>query len=339
MKQYTYPNWQRWPKDRSAIIAEIGMNHGGDEGLAWEMIVAAHENGADFVKLQSYVTSSFLHPSLGYYNNTKSMELSTKVQKNLFERSKEKGIELITTPYDIGTAELVESFSPAAYKVASMDNNNFYLIDFIASFQRPIMVSCGMATLDEIHRMMNNVTKTNNKLVLCHCISNYPAKDDELNLNSIDLLNQTFNVFIGYSDHSIGLEAPKIAIAMGAVAIEKHFTTDKKLAEKYPDADHDISITPNELKQLYHFAKKTSIMSGKSPRQLTENEKQGRLAYRRGIYASKDIKSGTKLSLDNICFLRPAKGISVSEWNNINNKKVISDIKKHQPIFNSDLGE
>jgi len=334
-----YPNWEGWTGNRTVIIAEVGINHGGDEALAWDMILSAHKNGADFVKLQSFITNEFFHPSLSYYSDTESMELSSEAQTKIYENAAHEGIKLITTPYDISSVDTADRFNPYAHKIASMDNNNERLISYIAKKQRPVIVSCGMASLSEIHEIVNLFQKEkNDKLVLLHCVSNYPTKAKDLNLSMIPFLKETFNVFVGFSDHSIGLDADFIAISLGASIIEKHFTIDRSLANKYPEADHDISIEPDELKRLREFSESASVMLGKAPRIISEEEVNGRLEYRRGIYASLDIHPGRELTEKNTIFLRPVRGIEAGLWKTIKGQKAKRFIPSFAPVVYSDIG-
>ena len=331
-------HWAGWPDHRPAIIAEVGMNHGGDESLAWEMIQAAHENGADFVKLQTYSTERFFHPSLTYFDSTKSMELSCESTSELFINSEKKGIQLFTTPFDLESVDFIDKLSPKLYKVASMDNDNTPLIEHIAQKGKPIIVSCGMASFDEIYQVLETVKKTgNDQLVLLHCISDYPAKPESLNLEMIPYLKNKFNVPIGFSDHAIGLHSAFMAISMGALMVEKHFTTDRKLADQMPDADHDISIEPQELSELIAFAEDASLMRGKAPRQITSGEEEGRTAFRRGLYTRKAVKAGEKLSLENTVLLRPVKGIAANQWTDVFGKSFLREIKAMEAINLSDL--
>ncbi len=330
--------WPGWPDNRPAIIAEVGMNHGGNKNLAWEMIQAAHENGADFVKLQTYSTERFFHPSLTYFDSTKSMELSCESTSELFINSEKKGIQLFTTPFDLESVDFIDKFSPKLYKVASMDNDNTPLIEHIAQKGKPVIVSCGMASFDEIYQVLETVKKTgNDQLVLLHCISDYPAKPESLNLEMIPYLKNKFNIPIGFSDHAIGLHSAFMAIAMGASMVEKHFTTDRKLTDQMPDADHDISIEPQELSELIAFAEDASLMRGKAPRQITSGEEEGRTAFRRGLYTRKAVKAGEKLSLENTVLLRPVKGIAANQWTDVFGKSFLRAIKAMEAINLSDL--
>ena len=334
-----YVNWPDWPEGRTAVIAEVGINHGGDEGLAWEMIKSAHLNGADFVKLQSYITEEFFHPSLSYFDSTKSMELSIDSQRELFRNAKADGIKLITTPFDFTSVDMVREFDPSAYKIASMDNDNIPLMRYIAEEKKPVMVSTGMAHMEEIQKVVDIFTEAGNeKLILLHCVSDYPTKPVDVNLSMMQLYRDTFNCPVGLSDHSLGIASAIIAASLGAAVIEKHFTTDKFLVDKIPDADHDISIVPKELEELKSFCENVQIMIGTDLKKLSEGETKGRSSFRRGLYAKRDIVKGEELDLKNVILLRPVSGISAGCWDDIAGKKFVKNISKHQSITYSDLG-
>lgn len=333
-----YPQWPQWPKNRPALIAEVGMNHGGDEGLAWEMIRAAHDSGADFVKIQSFTTSNFFHPSLPYFKKTEGMELAVEKQLSLFKKAADLGIKLITTPFDRESVDMVDEFAPAAYKIASMDNDNYPLIEYIAGKKRPVLLSLGMAEHDEIQRAVDIISASGNEqFVLLHCISDYPTRLEDMQLSTVPGLAQEFARYAGLSDHSMGLFAGFAAAVLGAVVIEKHFTTDRELAKQIPDADHDISIEPSELRVLREFCEKVPQMIGSFPRKLTENEKTGRKDSRRGIYAAREIEAGEALNLENICFLRPVKGLKAGDWLQAKGKRTLKKIEKLSPVISNDL--
>jgi len=156
-------------------------------------------------------------------------------------------------------------------------------------------------------------------------------------LEMIPYLKNKFNVLVGFSDHAIGLNSSFMAVSMGASMVEKHFTTDRKLADQMPDADHDISIEPQELSELVAFAKDTSLMRGKAPRQITSGEEEGRIAFRRGLYTKKTVKTGEKLSLENTVLLRPVKGLAANQWNEVFGKSFVREIEAMEAIHLSDL--
>lgn len=335
---YRYPDWEGWGFGRTAIIAEIGINHGGDEALAWEMITAAHEHGADFVKLQSYVTESMFHPSLKYYDAKKKQEIPFDGLRRLFAGARAKGIALITTPFDEASLAVAEEFAPPAHKVASMDNDNLPLIEKIASTGRPVIISSGMGGLGEMEEVQSIMDKRGNgKLVVLHCVSDYPADLNRLHLSHMETLRSALGCHVGLSDHSLGLESSFVAASLGAAAIEKHFTISRGLDAKIPATDNGMSIEPAELKQLRRFSELVPVMMGSGKRRLTDNEEFGKKAYKRGIYAKRAIRAGETLSLDNVVLLRPATGIHAGYWEDAAGKEFRRDVGKLEPVYFSDL--
>ncbi|RJQ28970.1 NeuB family protein [Candidatus Parcubacteria bacterium] len=333
-----FPPWAGWPGDRPAVVAEVGFNHGGNEDLAWEMIVSAHEAGADFVKLQTFKVADFIHPSLDCYQNVQTMELCNGANERLFVKAAKKGIHLFSTPFDKASADLLESFNVPAYKIASMDNDHFALLFHVARKEKPVLVSLGMAGIEVAKSVIQTVRKAgNSKILLLHCISDYPAKLEDMHLAAIAGIRNDLNVFSGLSDHSEGIRAALAAAALGAAVIEKHFTTDRKLAQTIPDADNDISIEPSELKELVKFCKSLPIMIGTWPRPLTRGEQIGVTDFKRGVYAARDIAAGEIVDSDAVCFLRPVKGIPAGQWPRYAGCCAKQSIKAMEPIRSEDL--
>lgn len=330
---YHYPSWHSWPRTRTAIVAEVGLNHGGDSERAWEMIQSAHEHGADFVKLQSFHTASLLHPSLEYYEETRALELSPAEQERLFARAKSRGIALVTTPFDTASLELAEQCDPPFHKVASMDVDNVPLVTRVAQTGRPVVVSCGMASHEEIGEVVDVLRANgNDKLVLLHCVSDYPAEERALNLAMIPFLQDRFRTFVGLSDHTLGLTGAYVASSLGAAVVEKHFTLDRSLASSMPAADHELSVEPEELRAMRRFSEAVPVVMGCAPRTLTENEESGRLNCRRGMYAGRDIAAGETLDLQNVTFLRPVRGLPAGAWDDIRGKRAACHIAANSPI-------
>lgn len=324
---------KEWPEERAAIIAEIGSNHGGDPELAWEMIKSAHENGADFVKLQSFYADRFLHPSLEYFPAVKAMELSAEVQEELFRKAQTHGIALFSTPFDEDTVAFLERVDVPLFKIASMDLDNHSLIRRVARTGRPVLMSTGMASREEIAQALEVVRgEDNDAIVLMHCVSDYPTQPEDVNLRAVQGLAKDFDIATGLSDHSLGIHSAMAAIAMGAVVVEKHYTTQRELMDIHPNADNDISILPHELAELREFAENMRHMMGEYPRQLTEQEDAQRLGSRRGAYASRNLAKGEVLSENDIIFLRPVQGISAGDSGNYVGELLATDVKRLEPL-------
>lgn len=328
-------------ESRTSLIAEIGINHGGDPSLAWEMILSAAKNGADYVKLQTFVLEDFFHSSLGYYSEFKKLELSLDEQAHLFQKAKQQNIPLLTTAFDSISLELADSFDPPAYKIASMDNDNPELIRSIARKKKPVLISLGMAGLKEAKKAIEIMQEEGNPYsIFLHCVSDYPTQAKDSNLSMIGFLKKELNFPVGLSDHSIGLSSSYIGMSLGACIIEKHFTLDRSWQEdkkRFPISDHAISIEPHELRTLRNFLEEGSKMIGKAPRNLTQNETLTKLQTKRGIYARRLIQKGEVLNLENCIFLRPIKKIPAFDWNKIKDQNVVRNIPKHSPISYEDL--
>ncbi|MFA6530282.1 MAG: N-acetylneuraminate synthase family protein, partial [Candidatus Micrarchaeia archaeon] len=240
------------------IIAEAGVNHNGDLGLAKQLVDVAAKSGADAVKFQTFDADELASESAekaeyqkkndSRHKNQnemlKSLQLSEQDFKVLKNYCSEKRIIFLSTPFDIKSANLLESLGVAAYKISSGEITNVPLLRHIAKFGKPIILSTGMADLAEVEKAVKLLKKEgNNDLVLLHCTTSYPAPSESLNLRAIQTLEKKFKTAVGFSDHSQGVIAPIVAIGLGACVIEKHFTLDKTL----PGPDHVASLEPAEL--------------------------------------------------------------------------------------------
>jgi len=233
------------------LIAEIGLNHNNDMVLTKEMIEAAAESGADAVKFQSYFVDSFIvkkEPKMeGLYDIFKTYELGEDEHYELKEFSESRGLDYFSTPLTVEWVKILVELKVPYIKVASGDLNNYLLLKEIVKYNTPVIISTGNSSLDNINdcAAFFRLHKKKNIMFL-HCISVYPASNDELMLGTIPVIQKELDVLVGYSDHSIGTDAAFAAVSMGAVAIEKHFTLDKNL----PGPDHSISAEPEDLKSI-----------------------------------------------------------------------------------------
>lgn len=310
---------------RPYIIAEIGANHNGDMALAKEMIDAAVNCGADAVKFQSWTPKSLIAKE--EYDRNQSYDdgdggkkhfgtLKEMVEKyylreeqhlELKEYCDSKSIDFCSTPFSIQEVELLERCSVPYYKVASMDINNFQLLQAIASKGKPIILSTGMATLGEIDRAVDLLQKKNaTDIALLHCISIYPPAYKDIHLKNITMLQQAFGLPVGFSDHTIGYSIPLASVALGACIIEKHFTTDKDL----PGWDHQISADPTELKIIRNEGDNISKAMGSYVRTVSKAEEEKKAKFRRSIIFTKDLSAGHILTEEDLTSKRPGTGIS-----------------------------
>ncbi len=305
------------------VVAELGSNHNGDMALARELIKKAKESGADCVKFQSwskdtifsgkvYKENRFLKDD---YRQREDYTLEEIVEKFSVSESDlrkmkryadEIGIDCISTPFSKREVDfLTDTLKVDFIKVASMDLNNYPFLGYIAKKGLPVALSTGLSTLSEIDKAVRTVESAgNDQIVILHCVSLYPPKDEEVNLNNIDTLRNIYPYPIGFSDHTLGFSVPLAAAAKGACMIEKHFTIDKDLF----GWDHKISATPDELGIICREAKRIHKALG-SYRIVCEEPDERKEAFRRSIVAKRKIKKGDVVKKEDIDFKRPGSGL------------------------------
>ena len=323
---------------RPKIIAEISGNHNGNKKRFLNLIKHACVNGADLIKIQTYEPKDITlkHKDIrfkiqsGLWKNMNLWNLYSKActpfdwHKDAFKIAKKYKKKIFSSPFSIRAVDHLEKFNCPIYKIASFEITDYKLIDYIASKNKKIILSTGMSKISEIKSALKIINKYHNNVSILHCISNYPTKIKDSNLEKINQLKKTFsNYEIGLSDHTNGISTSILAAQMGLIFIEKHFNLDK-----LKTADSSFSINPYQLRELscaldYMFSKKVS----------RKNLKRGNLFLRRSIFASKKIKKGEIITKDNIDTLRPKIGICASNYFNILNKVAKYEIKKNEPIF------
>lgn len=326
--------------ERTLIFAEIGVNHEGNFSLAKEMIDMAKTAEADGVKFQTYTLDEYVAINQKErYERIRRFHLSFDQFRELADYAKKRGILFFSTPLDFDSVDFLNDIVPF-YKVSSGDLTNYYLIERIASKKKPIILSTGLSTESQIEEALDIIKKVSSKLLekdkvmLMHCISAYPAPLEEANLLSIPFLKEKFNLPVGYSDHTIGIEACKIAVALGARIIEKHFTYRK---ENQSFHDHVISADPVDLKNLITDIRMIEKMMGDFSKKILNCEKKFSINIKRSIGAKCMIKKGSVLTKENTTFLRPALGIPLEDFKKIIGKKVSRDIERGELITYSDI--
>ena len=328
------------------IIAEAGVNHNGDVELAKKLIDAAKDAGADAVKFQTFHAEEIvtLRTKKAIYQNRAKERTQYEMLKNLelrFDEFRElkkycdnKDIEFISTPYDIKSVEFLNEIGINRYKVASADLINKPLIEAIAKTEKQIILSTGMATLGEIERTISLINDFGNKdIILLHCTTGYPTPYDQVNMNVLLTLKKAFGLPVGYSDHTLGIEIPIMAVSMGAKVIEKHFTLDRTME----GPDHFASLEPNELKKMVEAIRNVEKSFGSKRKERTDEEKKNIFFMRRSIHASKDMKQGEIIKENNIKITRPFDGIEPWFLECILGKKIKNNVKKDEPIRWEDL--
>lgn len=320
------------------IIAELSANHNGSLEKALKTIEMAKKMGADAIKLQTYTPDTMtidcgkedfqIHSGLwdGYrlYDLYKEAHTPFEWHKQLFEKANEVGIVCFSTPFDESAVDLLEDLNAPAYKIASFEIVDLPLLKYVAQTGKPMLISTGMANLDEISDAVNTVrTAGCDDIVLLHCISSYPAPVDQSNLSTILDLASRFDVVPGLSDHTTGTIVPIAGISLGACVIEKHVT----LSRKDKGSDHMFSLEPNELKHLCEGAKDAWTAIGTIGYEQKASEIEN-LQYRRSIYVVEDIRVGEKLTTKNIRRIRPGYGMPPKYFEKILGKKVSVDIDR-----------
>jgi len=317
------------------IIAEVGINHNGDVSLAKEMVAAAWESGADAVKIQTFVTNEFLHPSHPGYKYDIDAEISHDDEQEIWDYAKSHNINLFSTPEEFKSLAFIAQQNPSLIKIAAMDFNYKDLIQAAAKLQKPIILSAGMSSMEEVLQAVRWVEETgNNQYIILHCVSCYPAAAHSCNLRAIQTLKAILNCPVGFSDHTGGIHIPLAAVSLGANVIEKHFTIDKNLA----GPDQQCSMDPSDLKTLIQDVREIESALGHGRKVPAPEEGEPRKFKRRGIYAARDLNCGENLEKKDVVFFAPSHaGSLVSQWPLIEKRTLNKNISKLKPIHLEDL--
>ena len=321
------------------IIAEAGVNHNGNIGLAYQLVDAAVLAGVDCVKFQTYITENDTAKNCkkaeyqnsgddeNQYEMLKKLELSFDDFRELKKYCEEKGIIFLSSPFDLDSIDFLETLDPMFWKVASSELTNYPFLRKVAQTHRDIVLSTGMASLEEIEMSINVLKKFGaGKITLLHCNTEYPTPFEDVNLSAMDDLRRAFGCTVGYSDHTLGIEVPIAAVAMGATVIEKHFTLDKNME----GPDHKASLDPVELKNMVTAIRNIEHSIGDGKKKITESESKNRIAARKSIVANCAIKKGEVYTEQNLAAKRPGGGISPMEWESIIGKVANRDYEEDE---------
>lgn len=330
------------PNAAPYIIAELSANHNGKLQQAIDTITAAKSCGADAIKLQTYTADTMtidcdnddflLREGLwaGYklYDLYQEAQTPFSWHKAMFDHARKIGITCFSTPFDETAVDLLEDLNAPAYKLASFEATDLPLIKYIASTKKPMIMSTGMANLEEIEEMVVTAREAGcQDLVVLHCISSYPAPLDQSNLLTIPDLRQRLNVQVGLSDHSLTNTASIVATALGATVIEKHFIMDRK--DKGPDSS--FSIMPEELKELSRVTKDAWSSLGKAGYERKPAE-EANVKFRRSVYFIKDMQEGDVITEDCIRRIRPGYGIPPKFEQEIVGRKVLKSVERGMAV-------
>ncbi len=314
--------------DRPLIIAELGNNHEGNFNLACDLVKSAADSGAHVVKFQVFKTENFVSKFVGQerIERLKKFELPYSKFEKLKTLCDKLKVGFLATPLDLESAKFLGSIQKT-FKIASSDNNYWRLIDAILEEKNQLIISTGLKSKNETIQLHDKLKAKQalDRVVLMHCISAYPASPADLNLKFISWMCENMECPIGYSDHSDGIEASKIALCLGARVIEKHFTLDKNYSAF---RDHALSADPEELKSLTEFANVVDSYLGVKDRALTATEIKDKQSLRRGLYAAHRIEKDETIQIEDVIEMRPMAQMNVGDEWKILGKTTPKTIKK-----------
>lgn len=329
--------------NKTYIIAEAGVNHNGDITVAKEMILEAKKAGADAVKFQTFVTEKLVSkqaPKADYqmkitsqeetqYQMLKKLELSFDDFIELSEYANKLDIDFLSTPFDDESIDFLSQLVMPFWKIPSGEITNKPYLMKIANTKKPIILSTGMSTMEEIEmalEVFHDYHREN--IILLHCNTEYPTPYNDVNLNAMVTMKEKFNVKVGYSDHTEGIAVPIAAVVLGAAVIEKHFTLDKTL----PGPDHKVSLEPQELTQMVTTIRNIEKAMGDGVKKPSESEKKNISVARKSIVAKRNIKKGEVFSEENLTVKRPGNGISPMKWHDVLGQMAIRDFNEDEMI-------
>ncbi len=333
--------------DKVLIIAEAGVNHNGDIDRAKELIDVAFEAGVDYVKFQTFKAEKLVTKSAkradyqdkntqnkdSQFQMLKKLELSEENHKELISYCKSKGVRFLSTGFDLESLAFLKKIGISLAKIPSGEITNYPYLKKVAELFDEVILSTGMADIKEVEEavnvlLANGIQKEN--LTILHCNTEYPTPMEDVNLKAMLHIKDEFGVNVGYSDHTLGIEVPIAAVALGATVIEKHFTLDRNL----PGPDHRASLEPDELKAMVSSIRNIEkAISGSGIKEPSKSELKNKSVARKSIVASCEIKKGELFTEDNLTIKRPGTGISPMNWNKVLGKVAEKDYSEDELIL------
>ena len=312
------------------IIAEAGVNHNGNIDIALKMIEVAASSGADYIKFQTFKTENLVTefaPKASYqeiqtgiqgsqFSMLKKLELDEDAHVLLMDHARKRGIRMISTPFDEESAEMLNRLNVEMFKLGSGDLTNTLILRRLAKFNKPLILSTGMADLFEIAKALEILEKAGlpkSKVTLLHANTDYPTPYSDVNLRAMQTMAQEFGVAVGYSDHTDGIEVPVAAVALGAQVIEKHFTLDRTME----GPDHKASLEPSELLAMVKSIRNIEKALGSAQKEPSAGERKNMAAARKSIVAACQIYKGETFTEKNLTVKRPGTGICPLRWDDI----------------------
>lgn len=332
--------------NHTIIIAEAGVNHNGSIELAKLLIDEAVESGVDYIKFQTFKSENLVtrtakqadyqKKNIGdsdnsQYNMLKELELSEEQHFELIEYCNKKGIKFFSTAFDMDSIDFLTSLNLGLWKIPSGELTSYPYVKKIASFGEPVILSTGMSSTEEISDTVNLLVSCGlpkEKITILHCNTEYPTPMCDVNLLAMNSIKKRFQTEIGYSDHTVGIEVPIAAVALGAKVIEKHFTLDRNL----PGPDHKASLEPSELKAMVSAIRNIEQALGSEEKKVSSSEMKNKAVARKSIVAAKAIKAGEMFSEENLTVKCPGIGISPMKWESVIGQVAIRDFEQDELI-------
>lgn len=332
--------------NHTIIIAEAGVNHNGSIELAKQLIDKAVEAGVDYIKFQTFKSENLVTKTAkqadyqkknigdsdnSQYNMLKKLELSEEQHYELINYCNEKGIKFFSTAFDMDSVDFLASLNLGLWKIPSGELTNYPYVKKIASFGEPVILSTGMSSTEEINDTVNlliNSGLPKEKITILHCNTEYPTPMSDVNLLAMNGIKKKYQTEIGYSDHTVGIEIPIAAVALGAKVIEKHFTLDRSL----PGPDHKASLEPDELKAMVLAIRNIEQALGSEEKRVSFSEMKNKAVARKSIVAAKTIKAGEIFSEENLAVKRPGTGISPMKWESVIGQIAVRDFEQDELI-------
>ncbi len=331
------------------VIAEMSANHAGSLARAKEIIHAAKESGADCIKIQTYTPDTmtidcdndYFKISEGTWDGENLYHLYEKAytpwewQQELKEEAEKAGLDFLSTPFDKTSVDFLEELGVECYKIASFELVDLPLISYIAAKGKPIIMSTGMSTLGEIEQAVQTIKNAgNSQFALLRCASAYPAITDDMNLKTMQNMEQIFQVPVGLSDHSMGSVGAVTAVALGAKIVEKHFCLDRSIV----NPDCSFSMNPAEFTQMVKDIRQAERAIGTVKYGVSKQE-ESNIVFRRSIFCVQDIKEGEKLTEENVRVIRPGYGLEPKYYPQVLGQRALRDIKRGTPLRLEWIGE
>lgn len=325
------------------IIAEAGVNHNGDLEIAKKLIDTAAIAGANYVKFQTFRPENIVSryaKKAAYQKETtdntesqlemlKKLELKKEYHPVLIEYAKRKGIQFLSTPFDLDSIDFLAALDLPLFKIPSGDITNLPYLEKIGKLQKPVILSTGMSTLAEVEKAVGVLRKSGcSEISVLHCNTEYPTPYEDVNLKAMITLRDKLSIPVGYSDHTPGIEVPIAAVAMGAEIIEKHFTLDRNME----GPDQKASLEPDELKAMVRAIRNIEKALGSPEKTVSDSELKNITIARKSIVAKEKISKGDIFTIDNITVKRPGNGISPMRWYEVIGKKAIKDFEEDELI-------